>query len=219
MRRYFEASEVFGVWREFNFLTERPYEPIAWAYVERGDPKDPELLVAQKPSGKYVIPGGHIKRNEATLEAAQRECREETGVETVYRRDRRLTKIPEDIIIKPRERAVAVVTQWGSGYGIWVAYRDEHGKPGKRYRCYIEQLTPVDGSEPEEQEDVDVNSPRFMKIGDAIGNALDFTPAVQIFLELAEAGFSGTDILRPTDIVVLPDHRLGQYLKVAEPAD
>ena len=216
MKIHLTAPEVFGTGREFNFLTAGPYEPIAWAYVEKGDPKDPELLVAQKPSGKYVIPGGHIKRDEATLEAAQRECREETGVETVSRCDKRFTGIPEDIIIKPRERAVAVVMQWGSGYGFWVAYRDEGGKPGKRYRCYIEELAAVDGSEPRNQKSADVSSPGFMKIGDAIGNAQGFTPAVQILLELAEAGFLGTGILRPRDIVVLPDYRLGQYLRTAE---
>jgi len=42
-----------------------------------------ELLLTKshKWNGKYVIPGGHIELGESAIEAAQREIREETGLE------------------------------------------------------------------------------------------------------------------------------------------
>ena len=220
MRKYFEAPEVFGTDGKFNFLTERPYEPIAWAYVERRKTNGAELLVAEKPNGMLVIPGGHIKKHEDSLEAARRECYEETGVQTIVCNDSRRFKreVETYIVVKPRGAAVAVVTSWGTNYGFWVAYRDKPGKPGKNYRCHIEELNPVEGGEPREMAGSDVKNPRFMPLEEVLGNRHLFTPAVQIFLELLEGEATG-DILRPSDLLVLPDHRLGQYLRVEEPTE
>jgi len=39
------------------------------------------------------------------------------------------------------------------------------------------------------------------------------------FQEIAEAHTKGTDILLSGDFVVLPDYRLGGYLRVSEPTD
>lgn len=55
MQRYFHAPEVFGEKGRYKFLTGRPYEPIAWAYVRRGEGRTAELLVAKKPNGNLLF--------------------------------------------------------------------------------------------------------------------------------------------------------------------
>ena len=216
MKRYFHATDEFGEKGKYRFLTERPYEPIAWAYVRRGE--NPELLVAKKSSGKLVIPGGHIKRNEASLEAARRECKEETGVETDYKSDGRTFLVDEEnILIKPRDGVVVVTSRQGSNYGFWAAYPDKDGTPGKRYFCYIEELDHL--TEPYPDTKSDVTEPRFINLGEAFSSRDLFTPAVAVLLEIAEAHTKGTDILLSGDFVVLPDYRLGGYLRVSEPTD
>jgi 8-oxo-dGTP pyrophosphatase MutT (NUDIX family) len=49
--------------------------PAAYVVVER----DGKTLMVQSGSGLWVFPGGGVEENETTVEAAVRECAEETG--------------------------------------------------------------------------------------------------------------------------------------------
>ncbi len=75
-------------------------------------------------------------------------------------------------------------------------------------------------NEPDPNVQSDVTEPRFMNLSAAFAfKERLFTPAINVFLELANSRFYGNDAIKDDDLVVLPDYRLGGYLKVSEPVE
>lgn len=65
-------------------ISEVVREPTAGGIVFRRDSKDPtkvEILLVQDSKGRWTIPKGHIEEGESPRQAAEREIREETGLE------------------------------------------------------------------------------------------------------------------------------------------
>lgn len=59
-------------------------EPTAGGVVFRSSPKNPrqvEILLIQDSKGRWTIPKGHIEEGESARQTAEREIREETGLQ------------------------------------------------------------------------------------------------------------------------------------------
>jgi 8-oxo-dGTP pyrophosphatase MutT (NUDIX family) len=156
---------------------------IAWGLVTRNTENGEEILIAERNKksdplrdGQLIIPGGGINQGESYIEAAIREVREETGIETGLPHiisGRELRKIDN--------RIKALVM--GDGR-IKIEYLDS----GNIYIGKIVSLKPVDPyQEPKEQKDSDAKSPRYVSLKEIPKLAEKFTPAGQVLLKIAEA--------------------------------
>jgi 8-oxo-dGTP pyrophosphatase MutT (NUDIX family) len=108
--------------------SEQSFSLAAYAVVT--NERDEVLLTRRREGGEWVLPGGSVKQEEAPWEAAEREVREETGVEIS---DLRLT----GVYTKRTERDLVLVfsaaavrgTPRGSDERDRVAFTDANQLP------------------------------------------------------------------------------------------
>jgi ADP-ribose pyrophosphatase YjhB (NUDIX family) len=86
-------------------------EPTAGGIVYRKNPKEVEILLIQDAKDRWTIPKGHIEEGEQAKETAEREIKEETGLEELrvlnwlgkinfkYRRQQSLVLMTTDIFL------------------------------------------------------------------------------------------------------------------------
>lgn len=100
-----------------NFVRRKPVikevlrEPTAGGIVYRKDGKNVEILLIQDAKDRWTIPKGHIEEGEQAKETAEREIKEETGLQKVkvlnwlgkinfrYRRQQSLVLMTTDIFL------------------------------------------------------------------------------------------------------------------------
>lgn len=100
-----------------NFVRRKPVikevlrEPTAGGIVYRKDGKNVEILLIQDAKDRWTIPKGHIEEGEQAKQTAEREIKEETGLQKVkvlnwlgkinfrYRRQQSLVLMTTDIFL------------------------------------------------------------------------------------------------------------------------
>ncbi|GEM_PF-2845815 len=219
MSRYPNSRALFES-AEFKFLSEGKYKPTAWAYVERGKGEQREILVVERfkkedplRKGQLVIPGGGVKTRENYDGAAKREVREEASLQTHTHYPARFGKSVKNTIVKPRGNVIGILTPaLSSNPDFWIVYRDS----GKKYFCKTIDLD-IDGKIGlKENPKSDARNPHFLKVRDIVGRRNEFTPAVQLFLELVESAYFEVDLFRQSDLVV-EGNSFRHYLRVGDP--
>jgi len=212
MSRIYSVEEILNS-DDFRILTESPYKPVGMGYTARfGFDMEKEVLIAERQkaddsrrSGQFALPAGGVRGGETYMAAAQRETREETGIETnpgiVC-----FARLSEHPVLKPRDDAIAIV-DWGGA--VWVYYRDS----GKRYYFQIFGLEPLYPSKKPKQTNTNAVNPRYVQLSYALSLRDWFTPACQIALEMIETIENDIPFIKPNDLLL--DKSPG--LKIMEP--
>ncbi len=154
---------------------------VAWGYVIRNLGRGPELLVAERfkkgdeqRDGQLVIPGGGLEQDEIYVQAAIREVKQETGIDTFY--DEALDfSFPAQEFIKPN-----LIGHTDAEGNVHLIYTDTE----KMYCGRLISLRPRDMNQEPSEQDSDAKNPKYVTVFDAFAQQSRFTPACQVLLDL-----------------------------------